>query len=260
MKVRRDGPSLWIREEGKAGRRVPARLVSRVVILGNLRLDTAVLMLFAEHEVPIMFLSPSGEAKACLMPAETASESLKERQRLIAEDDLFLQRAEQWLISMRKSIRLGVLRALAPSLAREYECLGFRDGDYDMALRAFLPCDQRLVAPVSSTIAGLLHELIVRQVVDAGLDPHCGIMHRRMNFGLCKDFLYVLDAEIDRQTVRFFQTKRCSPLNDPSKKPGNVTSWAGRAIIHRFENRRPQVACTIDTLLDGYFRLLRELP
>ncbi len=42
LTVLRDGPSVWIKEDGKAGRRIPARLVGRVVVIGNLRLEAGV--------------------------------------------------------------------------------------------------------------------------------------------------------------------------------------------------------------------------
>lgn len=39
--VRRDGPSVWITTRDKAGQRAPGRLLGRVIIMGNVRLDAA---------------------------------------------------------------------------------------------------------------------------------------------------------------------------------------------------------------------------
>ena len=254
--MKRDGPSLWIREPGKAGRRVPARLVSRVVIIGNVRLDTDSLMLFSDHGVPITFLSSSGETRASLLTA--SSPDMRGRQRILAEDDFFCRRAERWMETERRANRLNVLRSLAPALAREFECLGFRNSDYDTALLTLCPVAGR--AAVWSMVSGLVHELVLQKIVDSGLDPHCGILHRRESFGLCKDFLHVLDAEIDRQTVQFFHVKRPAENARKNKRAVRPSAGVERHIIHRFENHRPRISTMVDALLDGYFRLLREIP
>lgn len=255
--MKRDGPSLWISEPGKAGRRVPARLISRVVIIGNMRLETDVLVLMAEHGVPITFLSSAGDAKAIVLPLDMKSSTIKERQQVLCDDDDARERGIMWIEAWRRKNRMDFLRRLAPTFAREVALRGLRDVDYETYLRTYLPPNRPEVATVRQTICGLVHELILALINKAGLDPHYGLLNRRTNFGFCKDILSAFDPIVDEQTIRFFEGKEAMSHIRRDGKRYVLTGTGYRSIICRFENQRQRIEGKIDIMLEEFFRLLR---
>ena len=68
LEVLRDGPSVWVKEDGVAGRRIPARLIEHVIIMGNVRLDAGVITLFTENNIPITFMNNKGNEVALTIP------------------------------------------------------------------------------------------------------------------------------------------------------------------------------------------------
>ncbi|MFN3531862.1 MAG: CRISPR-associated endonuclease Cas1, partial [Candidatus Brocadia sp.] len=56
LNVIRDGPSIVVKEGKKSGRRVPARMIQRVIITGNIKLETSLITLFTQNNVPVTFL------------------------------------------------------------------------------------------------------------------------------------------------------------------------------------------------------------
>jgi CRISPR/Cas system-associated endonuclease Cas1 len=61
LRIRCDGPSLWVEQANCAGQRVPARLVRRAIVVGNVTLDSGTLTLLAQRGVPIALLDRRGE-------------------------------------------------------------------------------------------------------------------------------------------------------------------------------------------------------
>lgn len=259
MRVRRDGPSLWIREPGKAGRRVPARLVSRVVITGNIALEADAITLFAEQGIPVAFLRPTGDVRAVALAYDCKPGSIRERQRVLKEDDELRTRALRWFESRLRSFRLEVLRAVSPSLASDAECRGLQEREYFGVLRTLVPDMGGAVAAARAALRGFFNELIVEKTLRAGLDPHLGLVRTRENFGLCKDFAEILDPFCDMWTVRFMDTRRSEDLvlfNGPTAR---LTPKGHRKAAGEFEGQREAAEAKIELVLDDYFEVLREI-
>lgn len=259
LKVRRDGPSLWIRERGKAGRRVPVRLISRVVIIGNMFLETDAITLFAERGIPVAFLKPSGDVSAVALAYDCKTEDIRERQRVLQEDDDMQERAIRWMNMRRRALCLETLRRLSPGLAREVECMGLREHDYQIAIRTFCAHGQVVLEAVVRQVFGLVHELVLEKVLLAKLDPHCGIIRIRENFGLCKDIAQVLDAVADRLALNFLRRKTAERFIQRNGSAAYLTREGSRELVLLFEQQRPAIEAKIDSLLDDYYRLLREI-
>ena len=259
MTVKRDGPSLWIHEPGKAGRRVPARLVSRVVVIGNVRLDTEALTLYTACGVPITFMDHGGRVLGAALAYDIRPEDFRDRQQALADDAEMACRIESWMEAARRKGRLDMVRRLAPNLAREFECLGFREMDYTTIFRTFCPEEEARVRAVAGAVCGLLHESALEKIIALTLDPHAGILHRHENFGLCRDFVYMLGAEVDQQVIRFFQVKKSEDLFQSRGSSATLTGKGSHSVIQRFEGRRADIEHKMENLFDGYFRFLRGL-
>jgi CRISPR/Cas system-associated endonuclease Cas1 len=68
LTVTRDGPSVLIKSDEIADRRIPVRLIGRVIIIGSVRLDADIITLFAEHNVPVIFMTRNSEESVVAIP------------------------------------------------------------------------------------------------------------------------------------------------------------------------------------------------
>ncbi len=257
--MKRDGPSLWIHEPGKAGRRVPARLVSRVVVIGNVRLDTDALTLFTACGVPITFMDHGGRVLGAALAYDIRPEDFRDRQHALAEDQEAATQIELWMEGARRKGRLDMVRRFAPSFAREFESLGFRELDYINSISVLCAEEDACICAVVGAVSGLLHELALENILGLSLDPHAGIVYRRENFGLSKDIVYMLAGEVDWQVISFFQARQHGELIQRCGSTATLTGKGTQAVIQQFEDRRPALENKIGSLLDGYFQFLRGI-
>jgi CRISPR/Cas system-associated endonuclease Cas1 len=110
LTVLRDGPSVWIKEDGKAGRRIPARLVGRVVVIGNLRLEAGVITLFTQNDIPVTFINRRGDELAVAMPYNHHLPRHYEEQKIFLDVDENIERFKGWLYARRKETQINVIR------------------------------------------------------------------------------------------------------------------------------------------------------
>jgi len=258
LTVLRDGPSVLITSRGKASRRVPARLMSRVVIIGNVRVDAAAITLFTENDIPVVFLNRSAEEVAVVVPYNHRLPDHYERQKVFLESLQNAGRFRKWADTRRMLIQSNVLRRIYRSLAPRLK-YGIGEGNYQELLSGMKPQDEERWMAVMNVVNNLLRGLIVGHITKAGLDPHMGVIHRRRNFGLVLDICYIMGAESDMQGLQFF---RCAKNNNYIEKKGQrwtVTDAGMRNIIQRFENRRQSLENMTAQIIDEIFELMREL-
>jgi CRISPR/Cas system-associated endonuclease Cas1 len=264
LTVLRDGPSVWIKEDGKAGRRIPARLVGRVVVIGNLRLEAGVITLFTQNDIPVTFINRRGDELAVAMPYNHHLPRHYEEQKIFLDVDENIERFKCWLYARRKETQINVIRRFSKGFAGLFTAKGFREKDYCRFIERFKPSKDEQWKVVSGVISNLFREMIIVEMIivcllKADLDPHLGVLYRRHNFRLALDISYVLEAEIDMQCIQFLKTaeEMSHIVRDQS---GRFVSKEGmRDIIHRFENRRKYLFETVEKLIDDIFELMREL-
>ncbi len=261
LRVFRDGPSIWIKEEGKAGRRIPARLVSRVVIIGNIKLEAGVITLFTDNDVPITFFNHRGEAVAVAMPYNHHLPRHYEEQKKLLDSEVNIERFKNWLYSKRRETQLVVIKRISKKTAAIFAMKGFREKDYNLIISELKPLnlsDEKFKV-VHGTVSNLFREMAIGCVLKADLDPHIGIYYRRHNFGFALDLCYTLEPEIELQTIQFLKNPkdRVYIIKEPSGWA--ITNEGMKDIIHRFENRRRQLQERIERLLDEVFELMRDI-
>lgn len=257
LTVLRDGPSVWIKDRSIAGRRVPVRLVSRVVIIGNVKIDAMAITLFAENNIPVVFMERTGEEVAVVIPYNHKLPVHYEEQRIILQSERNIERYINWAKTKRMCIQLKALyRFFKNRVFKFYNEIG--EGNYQLILRNLKPSEDRWQV-VTDVIANLLRGLIVERLIKADLDPHTGVIHRRHNFGLALDICYIMGAEVDIQALQFFRSSSESwLLRKPSGKL-EVSSEGLKNIIHRFENRSAILTEMIESIIDEIFELIREM-
>lgn len=256
--VKRDGPSVWVTARETAGRRVPARFLSRVVVMGNVKLDSGAITLFTEHDIPVVFMDNKAEETAMAIPYNHRLPSHYEEQKVFLESEENTVRYEEWAQAKRAVFQADALRRLDRSLSGQLT-FGIGEGNYQQVLSGLKPKSEDKWSVITGIINSLFRGIIMEHVLKADLDPHTGVVHRRHNFGFVLDICYIVGAESDIQAVRFFRDTGDVSLMERKNGDWRVTEPGMRDIIHRFENRRRRLSDIIATVLDEAFELMREL-
>lgn len=255
LRIQRDGPSLWIEMPGKAGRRVPVALIERVVVIGKVNLDSLIITLFAEYEIPVTFFNRRGEEMAVTIAYNHRFAEHYHRQKIFFLSEHNTERFMNILRSWRRRLQLDVIRRLSRRLAEEYEEKGLRERDYQKFVRFATLLYGKEYHYVQNIVSGLFREMIIPRLQKAGLDPHLGVLHRRRNFGLALDICHMLGAEEDMQSIQFFKKSKGRTLVTGT----GVTSEGMRDIVIRFENRLKTMVNITERIIDDIFEAMREL-
>jgi CRISPR/Cas system-associated endonuclease Cas1 len=258
-RINRDGPSIWIQEEGKAGRRIPARLITRAVIIGNVRFDSETIMLFADHNIPVTFMNNRTEEAAVVIPYNHRLPDHYKEQKTILDSDENINHYVEWANSKRTLLQLNLIKRFLPRLAGRLERTGFGEGNYQLLLKKMRRAEEEQWLLVNNMVTGIFRNLIIEYVIKAELDPHVGIIHRRHNFGFALDLCYIMGGESDLQSVQFFRSKGIKSLITKKRGQWIITEQGIRNIIHRFENKRKDIERKIENILDEFFELMREI-
>jgi len=257
IQIRRDGPSIWIKQKGKAGRRIPQNLVDRVVIIGNVKLDTGVITLFTAKGVPVTFLNMAGEELAVTMPYSHYFPDHHEAQRLILSSEKSMKRYMTWFYAAKRRIQIESAMRLVKNKNLIQE-KGLRERDYRNIIKGLVNTKSEGWRITRRTVATILREMIIKSLIDAGLDPHIGIVHSRQNFGLALDISDIMGPEVDMQTLQFIKSSRSKEFWDKKEDGISLKKEGMKDIIHRFENRRKYNHYKIETIVDGLFDVMKE--
>lgn len=257
IRVNRDGPSVWVKADNGAGQRVPARLIGRVVIIGNVRLDSGAITLFADNDIPVVFLTRSGDEAAVALPYNHKLPTHYEEQKVFLETKENSLRYENWANTKRMVLQVNAMKRLLRSGSFKFK-FGFGEGNYQELLSSIKPRSVDKWNAVASVINNLFRLLIIEHLMKADLDLHMGVIHRRHNFGLALDCCYIMGGESDMQAIQLF---RCGDSGHFEKIAGNwaLTESGMKSIIQRFENRKQAVNNMIAGIIDELFELMREL-
>lgn len=258
LEVRRDGPSLIISEPDKADRRIPARMVSNVVVIGNVRMDAGMVALFAEQGVPITFICSRGKAIAVALPYEYRLPRHHPKQRLFAESDNNRRKFQRWLQINTRRLTMVCVHNLT---GRHWEA--YRQNpehepaaaDYAYLVKQLertWPAQSRIVREV---IDQLFQETIMSVLLINGLDPHVGIVNRYRNFGLVEDIRDFFRPEAEYQAVCFFREYEGHDWFDLDDDGYLLRRDGLHAIVQRFESRRESIIYVAEKLTEQMLRM-----
>jgi len=252
--VRRDGPSIWVRELGRAGYRVPYRLIGRVVVIGDIVINTAVITLFSENGVPVLFISRLADEIAFMSPVRGALPGHYMLQKTIRKNEAVIEAFSRWSSMISSGLQKEAARTLCHSLSRDIR-LRMGAQDYEEIIDYLKPSDEKKWNVVRNFIAGLLRLVIVEELCKAGLDPHPGILHDGECYGLASDICTVLRPEIDVQALHFFGSSVDHPVSGKKFNSSRLTEQAVQVIVRRFENNRLALHRLVASLIEDLISL-----
>ncbi|MCF6158474.1 MAG: hypothetical protein E3K32_07850 [wastewater metagenome] len=256
LSVIRDGPSIVVKEGEKSGRRVPARMIQRVVIVGNIKLDTSLITLFTQNNIPITFFDRKGSQIAVTLPYKHHLPGQYKTQRIFLESDYNSKRFMTFLRAYRQRVQITVLkRLLKRQIPDSYVTVGLKEEEYQRVMDNVTAPYRKRFHYIRNAISAVFLEMVVSKLIASEFDPHMGVMHRRRDFGLALDVCHVLGPEIDIQSIQFFQGKKGAE----HRKNKEMSSEDVKAIAVRFENRKDAVVNLTEHIIDGMFELIREL-
>ena len=255
----RDGPSIWVKEDGKAGRRIPVRLVGRVIIIGNVMLDSGAITLFADNNIPITFMNRRTEETAVVIPYNHRLANHYREQRMLLDSNENIAHYEEWANAKRALLQLGFIKKFLPHRFNILRKKGFGEGNYQEILKGIKKVSEEKWLVVNSVITDIFRNMIIEGLIKADLDPHLGVVHRRHNFGLALDICYIMGGESDIQTLQFFRTDENRSLIVNENKDWFITDEGIKNIVHRFENRRSDLRGKLEIIIDELFDLMREI-
>lgn len=247
IRVSCDGPSLWIEQQGRAGRRVPVRLIRRVVIVGNVVMDTGSLALFAARGVPVTLLNRACDPVATVLGAEDGDRQRRARQAALLEDRKRCERVAAWLSAWERGRQLVAVSRMDSALAFRWRREGFRRSDYEAWVSA-VSRSRSVPDRARAFFRGALQELVAVGVTAGGWDPHCGVLNAAQPLGFVKDCVTALHADADRMW-----------LDVAAERSGRAPEAATESLALRFEAARPRVEALIRRMLDQYAELLWEI-
>lgn len=168
VRVHLDGPSLLARCDASAPRRFPLRLLSLVVIRGNVSMEFAALGACASWGIPVEILDPAGEVYGYLLPAKCVDP----RRAEMLESFLYRVDArglyEGWRLSMERASVRAALRRLGIVLEdmRVQPAAAALSGAVQRRLPA--PAARKLLTDLRSLLSGRVAAALVRAGFPAG--------------------------------------------------------------------------------------------
>lgn len=257
--VRRDGPSLWIKEKGRAGRRVPARLINMVFVFGNIKIDTGVITLFTENNTPVSFMNIRGEPLGIALPGRTSYSFYVERQRIIFESDQIRERYKTWLTAMRRKLQIRTLKYLSCPLVTEYMRTGFRERDYHTCIEKMRQGNQHRWRAAQTIVGNICAEMIIKKIIDTGLDPHRGAHTKEAHFGFAHDLCSVMLPSVDFLLLKFLESSDVSHFMVDTENNCMLSKEGIKWLVHEFETHKKMFYSTLNKIIVSFFEFLREI-
>lgn len=248
--VQRDGPSFLITLKNKAPRRVPVRLIDKVVVVGNIRLDSETITLCAEHQIPVLFIDKTNNEKAILLPYNHKLPKYYKAQRVMLQSNETLRRYKKWIKTRITIARVETLKALFKAFNISYD---IGEGNYEFIINKIRE-NKPGWSLIKDIVMNFIRAVIAGRIIKAGLDLHLGLIHRRVNFGLVLDISLIFDPEADFQTFKFYKSYSNEVLTNEELTPLGI-----KGIIDRFESRRQYIAATTEKIIDELFEIMRDV-
>lgn len=252
--VLRDGPSVWIKSRENADQRVPVRLLSRVIVIGNVRLDASVITLFTENDIPVVFMNQNANEIAAAIPYNHAIYARYKEQDILLRNRNKTSSFKGWAEDKKLAIQADVVKRLYKPAS-----LHINESDYAEIISFLKPQDENQWIVVKGFINNLFKELATAELLRARLDPHLGIIHNRQSFGLVHDICHIMEAESDIQCLQFFKCSRIDPFIKKQAERYRISSIGIKSIIHRFENRLYALSAIVKNIIDEIHDLMREI-
>ena len=245
-----DGPSLLIRSAETADRRIPVAMISKLIIFGNITLDSDILTFLSENNIPVLLISKGAKREGILLPLNYGMPA-----QCITFKRFTDEKGIKDFICWARHMRAHIQRMVAKNLYH-YDC-NISGNDYRKMVSMLMPEDKDQWFDVKKILRVLFLAAIIEELIDSKLDIHCGIIHNKSSFGLVRDYFYILHPETDLQALQFFKSDSIDILIERGVNVQSTLNAKGiQAIVHRFENKQHITKKIIKTITGKLLELL----
>jgi len=256
--VKRDGPSIWVKESGNAGRRVPVRLINMVVVIGSITIDTGIIALLSQNDVPIMFMNLRGEEVALASMARAKPFEYVDIQAHMIEKGVSISNYVAWSHSKRRKISY-----LVRSFHAERKDGPFAEAWSDCSEMEHSIARARLEHPLTvhnafQILESLAREMTISILERAHLNPHTGIMHRNAEFGFARDLCFMIEPEIEVQAAGFAFSARQEHFTVNVGRSCVLSRAGVRKLVEAFEDSKTVLARYVEDILSSYLIFVRR--
>ncbi len=252
--VKRDGPSLWIREDGSAGRRIPARFVNMVVVIGSIMLDTGVVALLSENNISIMFMNVKCEEVAITAPSQAKQLEFVNVQELLLERKTAICSYTAWSHSKRRKISF-LVRSFYAERKEGLFARAWRDVPEMERTITYARSEHPVVFKAAQgIIEGLAREMTISMLEKVRLNPHAGIIHRHSGFGFARDIGFMIEPETEVQATAFAFSARQEHFTVNTERSCVPSRTGTRKIVETFEENKAGLGRYIEDILSSYLR------
>lgn len=251
IRLKVDGPSLLITSPDCADRRIPVPMLARVVVFGNILIDSDVLNLLGSRDIPVIFIDKYAKSRATSLPLNYSMPLPCNSLQIITKDEKKRKEFIDWARQMRIFLQNTVIRNLY-----HHNC-NVTGIDYRKIIYMLMPENRVHWFIAKSLLRILLWLLILEELHNNRFDPHCGIIHNKSSFGLVQDYFYILQSETDLQALQFFKTDSIDLLiEEKTDRTYQLTARGFHNIIHRFENKQYMVKKNMKSITDKILELM----
>ncbi len=247
--MRRDGPSVLIERRNKAPVRIPVNYVDKVIILGNIELDSFSLTLFSSQRIPVLIINRDREFSLILPPNKDFPDHSREQKRLLSSSAL-IDKYRSMLLRKRFEEERKVIRILFDKIS-----INLQDR-YPTIINKIKP-SEFLWNKVKDITSSLIQINIIERIISAKLNPHLGIINKACNYGLVYDIYHIFEPEADLQTAKFFCLAKLK--NDFADNP-QISHDILEIIINNFEKRQAEISNSVDMVINEILEIMRIIP
>lgn len=246
-----DGPSLLITSPDTAARRIPVTMLGKVIVYGNITLESDTLTYLSENNIPVLLISKWARGESILISLNYSMSLPCIKLESIVRDEKKARDFIDWARRMRAFLQ----RIIAKKLYH-YNC-NISGDDYKKLIYMLMPENKNHWRIVKNILRMLFWSSIIEELINNQFNIHCGIMHNKTSFGLVRDYYYILHPETDLQALQFFRSDSVDLLINRKKNNQPLLNSRGiHNIVHRFENKQYFFTKMIKTISNKLTELL----
>ncbi|GAQ95557.1 CRISPR/Cas system-associated endonuclease Cas1 [Thermodesulfovibrio aggregans] len=248
--VRRDGPSLLIERRNCAPVRIPVNLVDKVVIYGNVELDSFSLTLFSAYRVPVLIIGRH-DGVSIVLPYNNDAKTNSKIQKLMLASPKIVNSYKDWVLKTRGENQRKILNKLFPNMSITIE----GEENYEKMIGRIKPSDF-LWSLIKEIMANLLIITILSRLLNAKLDPHLGILNQNCNYGLVFDIYFIHEPIAEYLAFQFFYA---DSFNIDFAKNPEINGEQLQRIIELFEKKKEEIEYQLNKTIAEIFHLMRQI-
>ncbi len=256
LTLRVEGRTLRIDQPGRPPVYVPPDRLARAVFWGSVLVDAEAIGLLLDRNVPVSFVGRGGQTRGLAWGPGRGSGDLGALVDQRRRDPAWAEAYRTLLDAQVREARLDLARREDPKAFARWQAQGLRTADWEAWRRQLFPAQvpEAALDAAWRYLKSLLWHAVAGWSLDAGLDPHRGVLDARQTFGLVRELARPLAPWIDGTVAWGARAGlvRRGGVGD-ALTPAAVRRWTAR-----FEGHQGWLAADVSARIDALASLARD--